>query len=84
MDDELEADVDEDVADDMAIVDMSTTWHMTWRPRGATRGRFCCCRVADFVADTWHILWLTRGTYCGYHVAENVALMMSYFFNRPN
>jgi hypothetical protein len=61
MDDELEADVDEDVADDVAddvaIVDMSATWHMTWRPRGATRGRFCCCRVADFVADTWQKMW---------------------------
>jgi hypothetical protein len=69
MDYELEADVDEDVADDVAddvaIVDMSATWHMTWRPHGATRGRFSCCRVANFVADTWHIMWLTCGRKCG-------------------
>jgi hypothetical protein len=48
MDDELEADVDEDVVDDVAIVDMSTTWHMTCVHVGP--------HMADFVAAAWQIL----------------------------
>jgi hypothetical protein len=56
MEDELAADMDQDVAiDDFTVNDVAATWQIMWQPHG----RLCGSRAVDDVAsDDVAIYWL--------------------------